>query len=203
MSALCCAIFSAEAQETSRNWGAKAGISAVTYVDRLDENGGSGFDYETKTGFYLGGFANFNLSPKFELQPELVFSHRPGGLQTGEIFISDPMARDGFRYKATITESVLDLPVMFRYFFFRSLFLEAGPQLGYIISRKEEVEEVPSGMQETEASLTDRYDAGVAGGLGVNLNSSFKISTRYFLGLVKRENMVSSSVINLGLEYCF
>ena len=92
---------------------------------------------------------------------------------------------------------------MFRYSFFRSLFLEAGPQLGYILSRQEEVEEIPSGMQETEASLTDRFDAGFAAGLGVNLNSSFSINSRYFLGLIKRENMVSSSVINLGVEYSF
>lgn len=86
MSALCCAIFSAEAQETSKNWGAKAGVSAVTYKDRQDENGHSGFDYETKTGFYLGGFANFQLSPKFELQPELLFPTDQWGFKAEKYF---------------------------------------------------------------------------------------------------------------------
>lgn len=196
-------IINCEAQETSPAWGAKAGANSATFWNRMELDGQPGFDYSAKTGFFLGGFVNYSISDKIALQPELLFSYRNTKIQTGIIYTNDPTGPNDSHYIATLRESTLDLPVMLRYSLFRSLFLEAGPQLGYILNRKEEVEENPYGPYDPEATITDRFDAGFAAGLGVNLSSNLTINARYFSGLLKRENMISSSVLNLGMEYKF
>lgn len=63
-------------------------------------------------------------------------------------------------YGDTITESTLNLPVIFRYRILRSFFLKARPQLGYILDRKEEVEENPFGPGSREMSLFPSHSIG-------------------------------------------
>lgn len=198
--ALLCSVLSAEAQDNPINWGIKAGVNQSTLWDRLELDGRPGIEYHSKTGFYVGGMANLSLSEKWDVQPELLFSLRRTGIEVGG-FIGPEV--NGNRYRATRTESVIDLPVLFRYYGFGKIFFEAGPQLGYLLKSQEEVEENPFDSDEGGFESFDKFDAGVAAGLGVKINAHFSVNARYFHGLVERDNSVNSMVINLGLEYVF
>lgn len=195
-----CAVLNVNGQEKELAWGIKGGANYSTLWDRVEMDGRPRIDYHFKTGFFLGGFANLPLSPKWELQPELLFSQRNIGIEIGGFRSSDMIITN---YEALRTETFIDVPVMFRYKAFRKLFFEAGPQLGILLNQKEEIKNSPYGNSELSPYDYDKFDAGVSVGLGYSLNSQFALNLRYFQGLIKRDESVDSQVFNLGVEYIF
>lgn len=198
---LFCSIFNGRTQETEISWGAKGGANYSTFWDRLEVDGHEGINYSYKSGVFVGGLVNFPLSGKITVQPELLFSRRQTGIEIdGFRFVSpEPTSR----YRATRTESVVELPVMFRYDAFSKIFIEAGPQVGFLIDQKEEVEESPFKTDENLLGEFDKFDAGLTAGLGVKLTPRLMVNGRYFQGLIKRDNSVSTSSLNLAVEYLF
>ena len=200
VTAILCSIFSSKAQESDLTWGIKGGANYATLWDRVEMDGPPGINYQYKAGFFVGGFVNILLSERFKFQPELSFSHRESGIDI--IGFNRPVLYSD-RYKATRIESVIDLPAIFRYRAFNRVFLEAGPQLGFLIKQEEEMEESPFGTEDINFEEYDKVDAGLAAGVGVNFSSRLAINARYFQGLIKRDNSVNSSVLNIGMEYTF
>ncbi|GAB2771443.1 porin family protein [Salinimicrobium soli] len=199
LTTLFCTILNVKGQENETNWGIKAGANHSSLWDRVEINGRPGIDYQFNTGFYLGGLANFSLSEKWELQPEVLLSQRNIGIEI-DGFI-DPEA-DSNLYTATRTETLIDLPVMLRFKMSR-LFIETGPQFGFLINQKEEVKENPYGDQEVSLDNYDTFDAGLAAGIGYSFFSKITLNFRYFQGLIKRDESVNSLAFNLGMEYLF
>lgn len=98
---------------TETTFGIKAGYSTVALKVSVD---GGGSATEDLSGFYFGGFAEINLSEKFDLQPELVYG---------------TYSEDGE------SSGVLLVPILAKYKANDQFSLFAGPQFDYLTNEED------------------------------------------------------------------
>lgn len=193
-------------QNSNTEFGLKAGANYSKFTPDLKVGGMDFVEYQRKLGFYAGGFIKVRFSDKLHFQPELLFAVQGTGIliednelrdSNGEITVSDS--------KSNVNELTLAVPLVLRYYFTEAFFLEAGPQIGYIIDRNEKIKEDPfeefgRSSQPMEFDY-DNFDLGLTVGTGYNLSSNLTLNGRFFFGLIERDNAVKLSVYNLGIEY--
>ena len=191
---------SMKAQTTEKrfDFGVKFGgnISNIIMSDKL-----KWVESNHKIGFYLGGFANFKLSEKLKLQPELLYSNQGYNF---EYFLKD--IRDNYYVKYRDTQSYIYLPIVLQYYFFNKMNVEVGMQAGYWISNREKTvkSSLPSEVGQTKTldlNDSDRFDFGFNLGAGYDLNKNVRINARYSLSVIKINDFFRNSVWSLGLEY--
>jgi hypothetical protein len=165
----------ANAQETK--FGAKAGFNMSNLAGREDAN--------TLIGIHLGGFAELKLSDKFAVQPELLFSMQGAG--------SDA---------ADLKTNYINIPVMAKYFVTDNFSVEAGPQIGFLMSAKFDGEDAKDGLNST--------DFGLNFGGSYYIDENMFLTARYGFGLsevekdlASGENGSTNSVIQLSFGYKF
>jgi hypothetical protein len=120
---------------------------------------------DSKLGLLGGLYLTANVTDKFAIQPELTFSSM-GSKDTS----------DGEEFVAKL--NYLSLPVLLRYNITENINIHVGPQLGFLLSAKGEVD----GDSE---DIKDQYkgiDFGAAVGLGVDFGK-FNGGLRYVAGL--------------------
>jgi len=163
------------------------------------------FEYDAKVGFYAGGFVNIPINQNFKIQPELLFSLQGTKYTSGLEMNSsqgDPISGD---FVSRVNEFTLVLPVMAQYYITNSFYMEAGPQLDFIIDRTDEVIETPindNNFNNVNVSNYDKFELGLAAGLGYDLTKNLILNVRYFHGVTARDfREVRSSVFYLGLNY--
>lgn len=110
-------IIAINAQEDSntssdQQFGLKTGYSS--FIAKAKVDGASGSD--NISGFYIGAFAEFELSDKFNLQPELTFAS---------------FSQDGE------SSGVLLVPVLAKFKANDELGIYAGPQLDYLLNEED------------------------------------------------------------------
>lgn len=181
--------------------GAKAGINFATITGDLSEIKG-------RTSFHLGGMAEFPLSEKLSVQPELLFSSQ------------------GAKYpdEGSLILNYLNVPIMGKYYVMDELSLEAGPQFGYLLSAKAKYDEsngndpLPNteGVRSAQAAETEdvkddvkSIDVGLVFGAGYKMDNGVNFGIRYNLGLVNGNNLDNSSgkfknsVFQISVGYFF
>jgi len=189
--------FSASAQEDIK-FGVKAGVNFATF-------GGDIEDADSRTGFHAGVVAEFKLSENFSIQPELLYS------QMGAKF-KDSGSFGGFSYSYEQTSKFdyLSLPILAKYYVLEGLSIEAGPQVGYLLSAKNEVkgdsEDVLASGDVKDGSKS--VDFGVAGGLAYDLPIGVFFQARYYAGLSNVNDNdgdldVKNSALQISVGYKF
>src|ERR1700749_475310 len=118
------------AQETK--FGVKAGLNLVTLTGAVE-------DASAKVGFNAGGFAEIKLSEKFAIQPELLFS-------TQGYKYKETGSDADYSYEEKLNLGYLNIPVMAKFYVAQKFSIEAGPQLGILLSAKAKVEEKVDGV---------------------------------------------------------
>lgn len=143
------------------SYGVKGGLNLANFGgdDEVTD------EFEGLTSFHIGGFAQIGISDKFMIQPELIYSQQ--GAQ-------DEQDSD---FKLRI--NYLNLPIMAKYIVADGFSLEAGPQVGFAISRKFTDGDVDVDADDEIKAL----DFGVGVGAGYELPSGLMFSVRYNLGL--------------------
>lgn len=136
------------AQKT--RFGVKGGLNIAT-IGGADES-------KALIGFQLGGFAEINVWKKFFIQPELLFSAQ------GAKFEYDD-ARD---FKINL--NYINIPVLAKYYITKEFNVEAGPQLGFLVSSK-------------NISNENSVDLGFNLGAGYNFTDNISVGIRYTVGL--------------------
>ncbi len=194
------------AQNSKLEFGIKAGGNYSKFTPNFEVDGREYGVYQRKAGFYLGGFLSKRISEKFYFQPELHFVHRQTDfLIQGVEITGHEVGGIVLDLETNITESVIAVPLMLRYHFTRSFFVDAGPQAGFIIDRNEKLQNDPLEQPGNPEVITeydyDKFDLGLNLGTGYNLTEDLTINGRYFFGIVERDNSIKSSVFSLGLEY--
>ena len=167
------------------NIGIKAGLNL--YNINSDNNAA----YDTKAGFHAGLIGHIHLTKQLALQPELVYS--------GE----------GAKYTVAGVETKLNMgyinvPVMLQYMFDNGFRIQAGPQVGFLISAKSKTGSTETDFKDNLKSV----DFALGMGLGyVNPASGLGIDARYNLGLSNINDNSSVKSTNrgfqLGLFYLF
>lgn len=185
------------AQET--RFGVKAGANLSNFSGDVE-------DTKSLFGFHVGGFAEFKLSDKFAIQPELLFSTQ--GAKSEE-------SGDGFKVENKSNLSYINVPVMAKYYIVEKFSVEAGPQIGFLVSAKEKSEATIEGLGSvsTDEDAKDFYESinfGVNFGAGYDFTENLSVGLRYNLGLsniAKTEDgedfKVNNNVFSLSVGYKF
>lgn len=141
------------------DFGVKAGVNLAT-VTGDDTNG-----VKSRTSFHVGGVAEIMVSDVFSVQPELLYSSQ------GYSF------SDGF--DIDIMLDYINIPVMAKYYIANNLSLEAGPQIGFLVSAKGKAQ----GETEDVKDFVKGLDFGFNLGAAYKLENGLNFGLRYNLGL--------------------
>ena len=107
-------------------FGAKAGVN---FSDITGEKVDS---FEGLTSFHVGAVAEIQISEKFSVQPELIYSMQ--GSDYSEDF-------EGDDFEGSVKVNYLNIPLMAKYYVADGFSLEAGPQIGLLVSATDEYED--------------------------------------------------------------
>jgi hypothetical protein len=144
------------AQET--RFGVKGGLNLSNIT------GGNVDGTKSLVGFHVGGFAEIKIAEKFAIQPELLYSAQGSTFEAGPFF-------GDFDVKL----NYLNIPVLAKYYIVPKFSVEAGPQLGVLLSAKSEGEDVKDGFKSV--------DFGFNLGAGFHFTEDLSINLRYTIGL--------------------
>jgi hypothetical protein len=176
----------ANAQKTKQDEGIKIGIKGGLNVSNLM---GDVPDVAIRTSIHAGLVAEIIVSDKFSIQPELLYSGQ-GASATFE---------GGGRYKL----DYITLPVLAKFPIAKSLSLETGPQVGFLISGKYKDNDSNETIPDTK-----KIDFGLNAGLNYELNNGVFFQARYNLGLTDigyagDNNRASNAVIQFSIGKLF
>ena len=182
-------------------FGVKSGLNFSKYSKSV-----FGAEYQYRIGFYAGGFFNYKINDKFKLQTELLFAQQGSNLVIKDVVIREfpdqvPVRGD---FKSKIIESTIAIPILAQYYVADKIYVEAGPQFGFIIKREEEITESPiddPSFNNVSEFDYDSFSLGFSIGSGYELNEKLTFNFRYYFGLLERDLDVKLSVFNLGIEY--
>jgi hypothetical protein len=155
------------------------GIKAGANLAKLNDDGFSGaagFDSKNKTSFNAGLFANIPISTNFRFQPEVVYSNQGG---KNNINTATPTGSVTTRYKSEL--NYINVPLMLQLQSTSGVFVELGPQFGYLLSAKNKnTDNSTSGN--TEVDIKDqlkKWDIAAAGGIGYLSRIGLGLNARY------------------------
>ena len=161
-------------------------------------NGSDVSGTNTLVGFNGGVFFDLPLAAHLSLQPELVYS--------GQGFKSTESV-GGTTYTGTFTENYINIPVLLKYRFPMGLFIETGPQVGFLMSAKAKA----SGESEDNKAAYKSTDFDWAVGVGFHIpTTKLAVDARYNFGLANiaadnsggvSSGSVKNGVFQLGLMY--
>jgi opacity protein-like surface antigen len=165
----------------------------------------SDMDFDSKIGFNLGVFAEINLSDKLIFQPELLYSTQGASFE---------QSFDSNSFKVTNSVDYLNIPLILKYGVTDKLFLEFGPQLGFLLSGESKYEETFGGETTSETEdikeFTNSIDFGLNFGVSFDIAENIMIAARYNLGLSNiideedsDDEKLQNSVFSLSLGYRF
>ena len=186
----------------AQQFGAKAGmnVSSLSKDANLSDQG-------SKIGFNAGLFANFPIAESFSVQPELIYT------QYGEKYDYVMPVTDE-RYSGSTHLDYVALPVMLQYNVTPSFYLEAGPELGLLVSAKDKAKNETTGETLAESDnykdSLNGFNVGVGLGAGYFFTPNIGVTARYVAGFTdiykdgqNAGDAVKNNVFQAGLAYKF
>ena len=145
---------------------AKFGVKAGLNVSNIDWSNNT----DSRLGLHAGLLAHIHLARQWALQPELLYS-------------AEGAKKDfGGGEEAVYKNDYINIPLMLQYMFDNGFRIEAGPQLGLMVSSKIEDQD------DNESDNDDAFkstNVGLGFGLNYLSHSGFGVGGRYNLGLNK------------------
>ena len=187
---------------TQVTFGAKAGINFATFYLSEDHL----TDSKPLVGVHVGGFVNIPLSEKVSFQPELLYSMQG---------YKEELKSKDENYDGKTAVNYLNVPLNFQFVLVDKLFMEAGPQIGFLLSSKSEYtySYTTGGVTTTISDSEDTKEAFKGTDFGFNLGAGYhfteKLSAnlRYTFGLSAIDEVegvdMSNRVLQLTIGYSF
>ncbi|MCG7281189.1 PorT family protein [Chryseobacterium taklimakanense] len=184
----------------AQQFGAKAGVSVSSLSDDATLS-----DQKSKVGFNAGLFMNAPLGQNFSIQPELLYSQY--GDKAEATIASN-------KYSYTRSLDYITVPVMFQYNATPEFYLEAGPELGFLVSAKNKVKNETTGNTVTETSNykddLNGFNFGLGLGAGYYFTPNIGLTARYVAGFTdiakdrpSGSDAVRNNVFQAGLAFKF
>jgi len=153
--------FAQDSQESVFSFGFKAGVSDYSFSTD-DVSASSDFSY------YLGGYANHNISSTSSFQIELL--------------LQDYSLKDETFLNTNTDLLQLNLPIFMKFEAKPNLFLNLGGYVGYNISVSSEIN------GSSTSDLIKPWDAGLLAGLEYHVYKGLFLEVRYNYGLTDSQN---------------
>ncbi|MFG4004574.1 porin family protein [Flavobacterium aquidurense] len=145
------------ANAQSTRFGVKGGLNISNFTGYQE-------DVKSLAGFHIGGFAEIKLAKKFAIQPEFLFSTQG---TTIEGYNGDS--------NTNVKVNYLNIPILAKYYITGAFSVEAGPQIGFLLSAKSRGEDINDLFKST--------DYGLNLGIGYDFTENFALGLRYTIGL--------------------
>ncbi len=176
-------------------FGVKAGFNATTISRNDDNDGYYDNDQKMKAGFNAGVFVHIPVAEKFSVQPELLFSQLGAKSETKYRYTEENqmVAING---TDKLNLNYLVLPVMVQYNILPQLYVEAGPEFGFLLGGKSKGDVT---IAQSEGNFTsyqsekfsdkinmdrfNRFNFGVGIGAGYYFTPQFGVTARFTAGL--------------------
>ncbi len=208
LGAACLLAVGAQAQVS---YGIKAGVNLAKYSNFATETGLE--DYESSNpSFYVTGYADLSVAPNFSIQPGISLQGK-GAKFSGSGDVSGSWTRNVMS---------IEIPVNAVYYIptgdAGSVFLGAGPYVGYAVSGKDKAKQdflELTGEESTTLKFSGddkdmkAFDAGVNFLAGYKLSNGFLINAGYGLGLTDLapsdafDKSISNRVLSFGVGFQF
>lgn len=175
--AIFCLMANAQAQSSKTSnlsFGVKAGPNFAFIAGDDTDN------FDGKFAFHGGAVLEYSISEQFSIQPELLYSSQ-----------GDKGDFDGMEIKFKL--DYLNLPILAKYYVTDALSIEAGPQIGFLLSAEVEGGDVSFDIKD----MIKDIDFGLGFGLGYKMENGLNFSGRFNLGI---SNIVEDNGSFLGEE---
>lgn len=185
------------------SYGVRGGLNYSNLIYEFEDSSIGVLDFNSKVGFYIGGFATINLSDKFSLQPELIYSSRGAKLDVdfSQLMIFSPI--DDFitqnQNDINIKQSSLLVPILLKYSASDQLNLYVGPQITYLLNFENELEN-GNEIKIFQFSDNDKIGVDIAARIGYSISDKISLELSYSRSL-NNLNSFKFSVFQLGLNY--
>jgi len=193
---------SVKAQEV--HFGAKAGVNFASL-------GGDIEDQDGLTSFHVGVVAEIKFSEQFSFQPELLYSAQGSKEEYSESFAGETVD-----FEEKLKLDYINIPLMAKYYVSENFAIEAGPQVGFLISANAESEGTYNGESESDdEDVKDFFkgiDFGLGAGVSYKLDGGLFFGARYNLGLANISDngeddnddfKIQNNVIQVSVGYFF
>ncbi|MGO4904016.1 porin family protein [Flavobacterium sp. W20_MBD1_R3] len=159
-----------EAQEKTAAFGFKGGLNfSNLYTDTVDDN-------NVLTGFNAGLYAKLPITNSVAIQPEINYTTKGAELVYDNTFANGT---------AKFNVNYIEVPVLLVVNLTNNFNVHAGPYVGYMVSGKTTNDSnLFSAENELDTDDFNKIDAGVAGGVGIDLDA-VNFGVRYSYGLTK------------------
>ncbi|MDV7186607.1 porin family protein [Lutibacter sp. TH_r2] len=171
-------------EKNDSSFGLKGGYNLAS-VRNSDGN-----ETDQRQGFHIGFFGESNINNLLAIQIELTYS------QQGYVI-------ENSSFKLTQKLDYLNVPFMLKLYPTKTFYLEAGPQIGYLISHKENVETFIGSSDSNFDPHSVDWGANV--GLGFKSETGIIFGARYHYGLGKmyEDTNEFNNVLQLSLGFVF
>jgi len=183
-------------------FGVKAGVNLANLNTSISEVND---EFEMRTAFHVGGVADVSITDQFSIQPELIYSSVGTKFEESE---------GGATAKFQYIINYLNIPFMAKYYVAEGFSLQAGPQVGFVLSATDKLEISGAGELDgtEEEDAKDDYesiDFGLGFGAAYKMNNGLFFDARYGLGLsniaveIDNDEWVKNNVIQVSVGYMF
>ena len=162
--------------------GIKSGINFSTL--RLDGSGSGAWKTAWKTGLVAGGFVNVQISNRFAIQPEFIYSSMGGHL------VSSGLGTDRYRL------NYFSIPILAKIKICKHAAAVVGPQVDILIQAKKYTS---AGYYKVTDNYKD-HDFLVTGGLEYWPLKFLSLTGRYMYGLCDIDPGILLSMKNQGVQ---
>ena len=138
------------------------GIKGGPNFANIDTQASAGENYDNRTGFHLGAFAQFR-GERVGFQPEILFSQQGSTVK----YSGQPDIKSNFSY--------LNIPLILKLYTIAGINLQVGPQIGLLTSADYNDQDIKDELKSTDFSL--------ALGVGWDLPFGLTLDGRYNWGL--------------------
>lgn len=192
------AVVAAGAQNVQ--FGVKGGLNICTDSrnENLPDDIPSGHKY--RTGVHFGGLVNVLFSDVFEVQTDVMYSMQ--GFKDRIDLMGEQRTKDN---NYTTTSHYINVPIAAKFYPVDGLFVECGPQFGFLVSKKDKVE----GYDDTvifHSNSGKPFEFGVFGGVGYRSANNMFVEARYIHGLTDTHKDIKgyrNRNVQISLGYLF
>lgn len=167
--------------------GIKAGINYANQTGTDITINNTNYKTEAISNYHIGLLAEVKLGDRFSLQPEVLYSTQ--GAKYNAIGVANDFKNDiGY----------ISIPVMAKINLNNTFSLEFGPQVSFLMSKKNDVS-INSIKNQKD------IDLGAGAGLGIRITKSLFLQGRYMVGLseISPDAKVKNSVLQVSAGLLF
>ena len=154
-------------------------------------------DIDFRAGLNAGFFGKYKIKEKIDIQTELLYSQQGYKDNIPSANVGWYIISGGYK----ILSHYINIPVVIKYYYHKSFYVEAGPQIGFCLgSRMQHNEEY---IDEVIKMDYKTADFSIVGGLGFDIGNMLSVNARYNHGLTNTapQSDLKNRVIQISLAY--